>query len=89
MSSRFDRPDPALSADYTDGLRPAEPDFECLRCGNLESDTTHFPYCDARCAADAAGESREDEDDPRERHDDDGREFGDPRDFREERFDHD
>lgn len=65
-----------------------EPDFECAVCGNIEQDATHWPYCSDDCARQTDGESREDESNPRERDEDDGVEYGDPRDAREER-DHD
>ena len=64
------------------------PEFECSWCGNIESDATHWPYCSESCANDAEGESREDEN-PRERDEDDGRTYADPRDERDDRMERD
>lgn len=80
--SRYDYRDPGTDPAYCNGLS-IEP-LECILCGNLEDDDTHAPYCSASCARQADGESEED-DIPRERGDDDGVEYGDPRDYRDER----
>lgn len=83
--SRYDYRDPSTDPARGDALSEPPPDFDCIYCGNIEQDCTHWPYCSSRCAAQAEGESDEDEPNPRERHEDDGREYSDPRDAREER----
>lgn len=83
----FDYEDPGTDTARCDALSES-PDFDCIRCGNIEQDDAHWPYCSESCVRDAEGESEEDEN-PRERGDDDGCEYSDPRDAREERYDHD
>ncbi len=78
----YDYADPSTDPARCDALS-AEP-LECILCGNLADDDTFAPYCSESCVRQADGES-DDEPNPRERGDDDGREYGDPRDAREER----
>lgn len=80
--SRFDYADPSTDPAYCDALS-TEP-LECILCGNISDDDMHSPYCSESCVRQADGESDEDEN-PRERGDDDGVEYGDPRDYRNER----
>lgn len=96
--SRYDYRDPSTDQDRCDALSVEPGEFTCLMCENIEQDDEFFPYCSASCARQADGESDEDwlqqiedwgfawesEDDenPRERHDDDGVEYGDPDSYR-------
>lgn len=81
--SKFDYRDPGTDPAYCDGLSDEPPDFDCLVCGNIEVDNTHFPYCSVSCERQAVEENDEDEPNPRQRGDDDGREYADPRDARD------
>lgn len=75
----FDYADPGTDPAYCNGL--GDEPVECLLCGNLMDNISDTPYCSESCARQADGESDEDEN-PREKGDDDGREYGDPRDYR-------